>query len=97
MRYAHRGKNRYTATLGNKMQHRRDGKDTSQLLEEGERHLHNGHGSSRRVISLLEPEYDQPGQLLHNQMVHYSEYRLISSNKPGYLTNVYGPTNSRDK
>jgi exonuclease III len=24
-------------------------------------------------------------------------YRLIGSNKPGYLTNVYGPTNSRDK
>lgn len=24
-------------------------------------------------------------------------YRLIGSNKPGYLTNVYGPTTSRDK
>jgi hypothetical protein len=24
-------------------------------------------------------------------------YRLIGSNKPSYLTNVYGPTNSRDK
>jgi exonuclease III len=24
-------------------------------------------------------------------------YRLIGSNKPGYLTNVYGPANSRDK
>jgi exonuclease III len=24
-------------------------------------------------------------------------YRLIGSNKPGYLSNVYGPANSRDK
>jgi hypothetical protein len=72
MIYAHRGKTRYTSTSGNKMQHRRDGKDTSQLLEAGERNLHSVHGSNRGVIPLMEFEHDHSGQLFYNQMVHYS-------------------------
>jgi hypothetical protein len=35
------------------------------------RGIHSGHGSSRGVISPLEPELDHSGQLFHNQMVHH--------------------------
>jgi hypothetical protein len=46
----------------------------------------------------LEPKLGHPGKLFFTTKWSISAaYRLIGSNKPGYLTNIYGPATSRDK